>query len=79
MMKPFSGPNYQENKRRIGIEEEPCAYCGKAVKNKNKALWVEVLVNGEFAQDAPGSAESQGAFPLGPDCARRFKAERVAV
>lgn len=74
-MKPFSGSEYRKNAGRAG-EFTPCVYCGKAVKNTAKALYVEVLVNGEFADDAPGSADSQGAFPLGPDCAERFKAER---
>jgi hypothetical protein len=77
MMKPFRGPNFHLNVERAG-KYEPCAYCGKAIKNKDAALYVEVLVNGEFAQDAPGSAESQGGYPLGPDCAKRFRAERVA-
>jgi hypothetical protein len=78
MMKPFGGPNFRYNQERVG-KYDPCAYCGKAIKNKDTAVYVEVLVNGEFAQDAPGSAESQGAFPLGPNCARRFKSERVTV
>ncbi len=75
-MKPFGGPDYRRNADRVG-QYIPCAYCGKPVKNTAKALFVEVLVNGRFAQDAPGSAESQGAFPLGPDCARRYRIERM--
>lgn len=73
MMKPWSGPDYHKNVKRAG-SKTPCAYCGKPVKGK--AFYVEILVNGEFAVDKPGSASSQGGFPLGPDCARRFKAER---
>lgn len=76
MMKPWSGPDYRRNAKRSG-SKTPCAYCGKGIKGE--AFYVEVLVNGEFAVDAPGSTESQGSFPLGPDCAKRFKAERAAV
>lgn len=75
-MKPFRGPDFRKNAERVG-RYEPCVYCGKAIKNKDKAVYVEVLVSGEFEVDAPRSAESQGAYPLGPDCARRFRIERA--
>lgn len=78
MMKPFRGPDFSRNAQRVG-KHDPCAYCGKAVKNRARALFVEVCTCGEFMQDHDGSkcgGNSQGGFLLGPDCARRFKAER---
>ena len=75
-MRPFGGPDYRKNERRCKGGEYGCVWCGRPIKDEAKAVWVEVLVNGKFADDAPGSAESQGCFPMGPSCAKLYRAER---
>lgn len=54
---------------------DECEYCGKPIKDIEKAQWVEkdlsgALVMGEFLDES----ESMGAFPIGPDCYRRLEA-----
>lgn len=78
MMKPWSGPDFRRNADRAG-KHDPCAYCGKAIKNKSRAIMVEVCPCGKFIVDGDHSkcGPSQGGFLLGPNCAKRFKAERA--
>lgn len=77
-MKPFSGANYRRNEKRCG-PLDPCAYCGKAITNRAKALGVLVCCS----QFDPGHPEScvgnQGGLLLGPDCARRYRKERGQI
>jgi len=79
MMKPFSGPNFRENSQRCKEHEMPCAYCGKPVKNKDKALWVEICCD-QFVLLMEGAAVDHrlhgnymAFYPLGPECARAFR------
>lgn len=79
MMKPWGGPNFRKNSDRCKGDEYPCAYCGKPIKDKAKALWVEIccdqfvlLIEGEKVNhDRHGNY--MGGYPLGPECARAFK------
>lgn len=81
-MKAWEGPNFSENSKRCKGDEWPCAYCGKPIKDKAKALWVEVccgILGCGPEHDPHGKGdkgpghESMGSYPLGPECARKFK------
>ena len=61
-IRPFGGKNFQNNQRKCG-PHEPCAICGKPIKNKDTAKWNEVFVTGKW-EGKP--EDSQGAFPVGP-------------
>jgi hypothetical protein len=57
----------------------PCLLCGRWVLDPNKATWVHYATGGELLIDEDDAPDSQGGFPLGPDCARRFRrAVRIA-
>jgi hypothetical protein len=75
-MRPFSHPNYEKNEQRCG-DLEPCAICGKGVKETAKTLWVLVMGGGGvFApadQEDPEDPGYMGFFPLGPACARKHR------
>jgi hypothetical protein len=75
-MRPFSGADYRRNSKRAG-DRTPCAHCGKGIKNTATALFVEVCTCGEYMDRHDAKAcggSSQGGFPLGPDCAKLYKA-----
>lgn len=79
MMKPFGGPDFKQNESRCGAKW-PCAWCGKPIKDNKKAVMVFICcgefepAGGEEAHKSHGN--NMGGYPLGPDCARRFRAER---
>jgi len=83
MMTPFSGPRFHENAERCKGSEWPCAYCGKPIKEKDKAMWVFICC-GQF-EPAGGEEAHQhhpwnmGGYPLGPDCARKYRREKAVV
>ena len=82
-MKPFSGPNFRENERRCHGDQWPCAYCGKPIKDNSKAVMVFICCDqfepagGEEAHKSHGN--NMGGYPLGPDCAKRYRSERVTA
>ena len=83
-LRPFSGPNYSRNSRRVGDDAWPCALCGRAVKTDD-AKWVTVVDGGSRFVRAgePTVLESDpghmGGFAVGPDCARRLAKDNVLV
>jgi hypothetical protein len=82
-MTPWGGPKYHENEKRGG-SRNPCAYCGKEIKKSAKPVMMGVTDGGarfynpkdykkEYAANPGGE---MGLHPLGPDCARKLKAEQ---
>jgi hypothetical protein len=80
MMKPFGGPNFAKNFDRGG-GHLPCAYCGKRIKDTSKVVSVFICCD-EFQPSSIEEAHrahgnNMGFYPLGPDCARKLRAERA--
>jgi len=80
--RPFSGPRYQENERKCGGKQDPCAFCGKAVTSPDTL--VEVLEGGgRFALKDEQTDEQDpghmGFFPVGPTCAARLLKHGVKI
>ena len=81
-MKPFEGPRYHEN-TECGGNRCPCAYCGKEIKDRAKAIPIGVTDGGnrfynvkdDAAEEKKDPAGYMGGHLLGPDCARKLKAE----
>lgn len=83
-MKAFSGPKYSENAKKCSGNQQPCAHCGKPIKNLDTAVWVEIcchIINPDASHDPHGTGkpghEPHGAYPLGPECAKLLKKTKV--
>ena len=85
MPEPFSGPNYRKNSDKCG-EFEPCAICGKAVKDRHAHMVNVADGGGIFVSEAEaeqlrveGDAGLMNGFPIGPECWRKHKAAFLAL
>lgn len=61
---------------RVTSDGHECLVCGRAIRGAAD-VWVHLLTTLELASvDEPidESRESQGWFPIGPECARRIPA-----
>lgn len=82
-MRPFEGPKYHENARR-GRGGDPCVYCGRPIKDTRKAVAIGVTDGGnrfynvkdDQTEQQKDPAGCMGAHLLGPDCARKLKAQQ---
>jgi hypothetical protein len=67
---PFS-KKYHDQKHH-GIN--PCCICGKEVTNPNPIMAIVINGGGEWGdENSPVDGGHMGAFPVGPDCHRRYK------
>jgi len=86
MMTPFGGPNYRRNADRSG-QRAPCAYCGKKIQDHSRATFIGVADGGgrffnvkdDAAEERKDPAGYMGGHLLGPDCARKLKAEQPGL
>jgi len=69
--------DYDANERRTDRSEyrdrQPCIRCGRPV-NTETCQWVHLLVTGHLVGPAEeyASEDSQGIFPIGPKCAKKW-------
>ena len=84
-VEPYS-QGYSKNKAKYGHsgidkdgdEVTPCIICGRPVKDK-QAIFVEITTGAEwFDKTRHTENDSQGAFPVGPSCHRKFRNKAVA-
>jgi hypothetical protein len=63
--------DYDDNVRRLNPECYNCFICGKMVK-PGREKWVQYLTNGNLVSTDQDIENSQGFFPVGPDCAKKL-------
>lgn len=49
-----------------------CAICGKPIKDETKAKYIHLLTNGNIISSFDDFENSQGCFPVGPECAKKL-------
>lgn len=62
---------YNDNIERLGEHEDTCFICGLRLKGR-LPKYVQYLTNGNIGSTDQSHEESQGLFPVGPDCAKRL-------
>ena len=72
----YESPMKERNEKKYGITSKSCVCCGKPTAEK---LWIHattawVAVN---EPDESKVEDSQGAFPIGPECAKKFPEEFI--
>lgn len=72
----YESPMKERNEKRYGITSKTCVCCGKPTAEK---LWIHattawVAVN---EPDQDKVSDSQGAFPIGSECAKKFPKEFI--
>lgn len=84
LIEPF-GARYMHNAPACPAKSDPCAVCGREVKQDSPAFWVVVVDGGarfEQADEKPVDENDPGHMGLhvvGSDCARRLKAQGTRV
>ena len=63
-------PSYSKNLDRYGEHTNTCCRCGKRTADGAGTV---------FAEMDTGGGESQGMFPVGPECAKAFKKAGVTL
>ena len=69
-MKIVRTKDYSRNAERVG-EFTPCARCGRAIKDIATATFVELTIDWEIipaGDPRSNTRESQGGWPIGPEC-----------
>jgi hypothetical protein len=59
---------YDDNVERLGEHSDTCFLCGKRT---NEELHVHYTTSGMLTNN-PNHPESQGCFPVGPECAKKL-------
>lgn len=74
-VRPFSGANYHDNADHHPEGTEPCAICGKPVKEPFKHQAVVVDGGGAWGDENSDAEDSgfMGWWPVGTDCHRRYR------
>ncbi len=74
-VKPFADRYSETNRQQRGnFDGWPCAICGRDVGDPKYGGIV--TTDGKWTTD-PNHPDSQGWFPVGPDCYRRFVIKEV--
>jgi hypothetical protein len=72
----YESPNKEKNEKRLGLWRDSCVCCGKRTKENlfihATTSWVAI---DEF--DDTKVPDSQGLFPIGPECAKHFPKEFI--
>jgi hypothetical protein len=64
--------DYEKNIERLNEDSDTCFICGKRIK-PGREKWVHYLTNGNLVSyDGDDIENSQGHFPVGPDCAKKL-------
>lgn len=74
-VRPFSGKNFVRNSERVRGDQQPCAICGKPVKEPKTAAWAVIVDGGSaWGNDTsdPSHPGYMGGYPVGADCHRKF-------
>lgn len=72
----YESPVKERNEKRYGIKDNTCVCCGKPTA---KNLWIHATTDW-VAVDEPDQTKvknSQGAFPIGSECAKQFPKEFI--
>lgn len=67
----YESPKKEANEAKYGIQSNSCVCCGKLTAEK---LFIHATTDW-VAVDEPDQNKvenSQGAFPIGPECAKKF-------
>ena len=75
----YISPQKDANDDKYGMPENACICCGKPT---NGTRWIHattggVAINVSDLELEGTEYESQGAFPVGPNCAKRFPIEFI--
>lgn len=72
----YESPKKEANEERYGLTGKSCVCCGKPTAQK---LWIHATTDwvavDEVDQDKVPN--SQGAFPIGSECAKKFPKEFI--
>ena len=72
----YESPMKESNEHKYGNHANSCVCCGKRTAEK---LWIHATTDW-VAVDEPDESkvpDSQGAFPVGPECAKKFPKEFI--
>ena len=65
--------SYDANIERYGDNSNTCDCCGKPTAQK---MWIHYTEQGKVVNvgtdDLPEGFKSQGCFPIGPECAKKY-------
>jgi len=67
--------DYEKNERQCKGDAQPCARCGRPIKEPKNARWIELSIWGDILdKDDPesGGPDSQGCFPIGTICCHKI-------
>lgn len=65
-------PQYDATVERIGEHSDTCFICGKRTAGKASTKHVQYLTNGNIVSTMEELDNSQGCFPVGPECAKKL-------
>ena len=75
----FESPKKEDNETRFGIHANSCVCCGKPTDENlfihASTNWVAVSTDSEDLSEI--NMESQGFFPIGSNCAKKFTKEFI--
>jgi len=75
----YESPKKQANEERFGNKSNSCICCGRPTADKlfihASTHWVAVNTTEDDLSSI--GMESQGAFPIGPECAKKFPKEFI--
>lgn len=62
--------DFSKNMNRCKETQEPCARCGRPIKDLDRAKWIRLTVSDEIipADASVDPSQDMGAFPIGPEC-----------
>jgi hypothetical protein len=72
----YESPMKESNEHKYGSHSNSCVCCGKRTAEK---FWIHATTDW-VAVDEPDESkvpDSQGAFPVGPECAKKFPKEFI--
>lgn len=75
---PFiQSPNYERNVAREGDDTNTCIYCGKRITSMDdNTKSIHLTTNGTVTDEEEHEA-SQGWFPIGRECCKRYPARFI--
>lgn len=74
LLEDIQSTNYESNLKKYGEDSNSCICCGKRL-NLEACRWINLLIDGSIASHDYGGEESQGAFPVGPECSKKIPKE----
>jgi len=65
--------SYYDTIEKIGEDTNTCFICGKRIKNISTANYIHIYTNGTIvSNEMPEDENSQGCFPIGPNCSKKL-------